>query len=421
MSLSISSEDSKTLKTMAARLNVMFESFNQKLDLLDKLNVNLDKLTKDDVLINSVKEAHSTAKLALKTANDNSVVISKIQDSVEKMEFKFNALVRENGQLKEQVKNNDNYVRRNNLVVRGISEEGGDDCEQLVRTFMKEQLKFDNEFISNVKFVRCHRLGGKDAGQTWSRPIIVRFFFFGDRRRVWAQRHQLANTTYSLSENFCGQTEFNRKKLYPIYRAAKVLPAYSRKTTMVADRLILDSKSYDIDTIDQLPEAIHPRNYARKTDANTIVFGGVLSEYDCFSNWSASPIKYEGNDYVSVEQAYMHVKAKDNGCPLAAKHVMYTNDSREIKEIGAAVKGNHEWHKKKKDVMLQIVRAKFTQNEKLKKILLDSGNRKLGETGKDDFFSIGLPLTARNVLNSNNWKAQSQLGNILETVRSELK
>ena len=39
--------------------------------------------------------------------------------------------------------------------------------------------------------------------------------------------------------------------------------------------------------------------------------------------------------------------------------------------------------------MVNLVRAKFTQNDNLKKMLMDTKDKQLGETGRDPFFSIG--------------------------------
>ena len=57
------------------------------------------------------------------------------------------------------------------------------------------------------------------------------------------------------------------------------------------------------------------------------------------------------------------------------------------------VRNTTNWNAVKGDLMLELVRAKYGQNDDLKQLLLDTGSRRLGETGKDSFFSIGLPLT----------------------------
>ena len=82
---------------------------------------------------------------------------------------------------------------------------------------------------------------------------------------VWAARTKLNDNTLTISENFCGGTEFNRRKLYPIYR------------TLVEVTLIVNIKSYDVDTIDDLPINLHPKNMCEKANAQCFVFGGMYS------------------------------------------------------------------------------------------------------------------------------------------------
>ena len=48
-----------------------------------------------------------------------------------------------------------------------------------------------------------------------------------------------------------------------------------------------------------------------------------------------------------------------------------------------------------------------------------TGNRILGETGKNTFYSIGIPLT-HDVLNCRKCKVGNKLGKALETVRADL-
>ena len=48
---------------------------------------------------------------------------------------------------------------------------------------------------------------------------------------------------------------------------------------------------------------------------------------------------------------------------------------------------------------------------------MGSGNRTLGETEKDTFYSIGMSLTHPDVLSCRKWKAGNKLGKALETVR----
>ena len=118
----------------------------------------------------------------------------------------------------------------------------------------------------------------------------------------------------------------------------------------------------------------------------------------------------------------MYNKAVINGAPVAAQQISCITDPREIKRLGSAitVSDREQWDAMKGNLMLELVRAKYTQNEALRRELVATGNRTLGETGKDTFYSIGIPLTHPDVLNCRKWKAGNKLGKALETVRADL-
>ncbi len=122
------------------------------------------------------------------------------------------------------------------MVVGGIREddqETGAVCEQLVRTFFKEHLKMTPADVDAMRFERCHRLsnyGGNrnQGGHQWPRQIIVRFYDYSQRQSVITARKQLVDKSLTVSENYCGDTSFKRRKLYPIYRKAKGMLKYKK-------------------------------------------------------------------------------------------------------------------------------------------------------------------------------------------------
>ena len=82
---------------------------------------------------------------------------------------------------------------------------------------------------------------------------------------------------------------------------------------------------------------------------------------------------------------------------------------------------HNQWDNMKAGLMVNLVSAKFTQNDNLKKMLMDTKDKQLGETGRDPFFSIGLPLTRKDVLDTSKWTGANHLGLALQTVRDELR
>ena len=112
-------------------------------------------------------------------------------------------------------------------------------------------------------------------------------------------------------------------------------------------------------------------------------------------------MNFDGQSYANLEQAYMYYKAMENNDMKAARAIKFTVNPRKIKKLGSAIKmpDKDKWDAQKAELMVKLVRAKFSENESLKKSLLDTGDRKLGESGRDTFYSIDLPLTSRDVLN----------------------
>ena len=73
------------------------------------------------------------------------------------------------------------------------------------------------------------------------------------------------------------------------------------------------------------------------------------------------------------------------------------------------------------EIMLQLIRAKFTQNSVIADELVATENKKIGESGKHPYFAVGLSITSNDILKQNLWTGQSKLGSILMQVRDELK
>ena len=105
-----------------------------------------------------------------------------------------------------------------------------ENAEELVRAFFITKLKMEPDNVERIRFVRCHRMGGKHNKYTAirHRQIIVRFQNFYERQTVWSARRNLGDKSLSINENFCVDTEYNWRKLYPIFRLAKSMDKYKK-------------------------------------------------------------------------------------------------------------------------------------------------------------------------------------------------
>ena len=334
--------------------------------------------------------------------------------------------------LQQQTNNGENYSRRKNLVIRGIDEvqqETDDICELATRNFLKAQLKLSDAVVDEMQLVRCHRMGPKfrrtprGNQQVLRRPIIIRFGNFKDKSVVWKGKSNITDSMFSISENFSRDTEYNRRKLYAIYKKAKNMEKYKKKVSLNGDLLIIDSVKYNAGSLHMLPKDLDPRQFGERTDGNYMTIGGIHSSYQPLSNWYNCEVNYKGHTFNSVEQGYQWSKAIFANDVTAARNLLYTTDPREAKDLGMNVQGLQyaDWNSEKDTIMRELVKIKFTDNIDLKNELLGTGDLKLAEAGLDTHFAIGLSLPSVDIFDSDKWKGQNLLGKILCEVRAQLK
>lgn len=131
-------------------------------------------------------------------------------------------------------------------------------------------------------------------------------------------------------------------------------------------------------------------------------------QYRWLSNFWMAPITVDGKLYSSVEHAYQAAKATT---PEDIELILNCKTPGETKKVARRIKIRPDWDKVKVDFMYKFVKAKFEQNNLLRKKLLDTGSEELveGNWWGDVFWGIC------------NGKGQNHLGKILMRVRDELK
>ena len=153
-----------------------------------------------------------------------------------------------------------------------------------------------------------------------------------------------------------------------------------------------------------------------------IAFWKTGHNYGVFSNWYLRYMKIEGQKYNSVEQYMMYQKAMLFGDEEIADKIMQTYSMGEIKALGRKVRNydDKKWGEVRYDVVLEALRAKFTQHEDLKEILLRTGSSEIVEASPyDRIWGIGT-AKREEIIDKRKWKGQNLLGKALMQVREEL-
>lgn len=155
---------------------------------------------------------------------------------------------------------------------------------------------------------------------------------------------------------------------------------------------------------------------------NVVFFYGVKNANGEFSNHFVREFKVNGNKFRCVEQYMMAQKALIFRDFETFNNIMNSKDPVEMKRLGREVKNfkAEKWDELKKKVVKNAVFAKFSQNEDLRKMLLETGVKLIAESNPADrVWGIGM-RACKAAEDHNNWKGKNQLGYTLTRVKKAI-
>ena len=303
------------------------------------------------------------------------------------------------------------YSRKDNLLIDGISESPNEDVSAKLRVFFKEKLGILN--AEEIQFVRCHRLGRPPhmTPQRVDKPrtIIVRFLMYADREKVWRASWGLKDKVQYVKEDFPDKVKKNR-------RVKSV-----KRCSLRGDRLIIDGIRYTVDNMELLPPNLRwtskGQRYFPEQDA-TFFFG----EQSFLSNFYKCGFSDGKDHYTCVEQYYLQQQSLFFQDEHSAQNIMKADHPRNMKAISHRIKGFNEakWRKVARSVMLKACQMKFTQNNNLRKKLLETKGELVEANGRDCYFSCGIQLSDPAILDKSLWLGENILGQILTQLRKDL-
>ncbi|EAE3610166.1 hypothetical protein BJM33_11010 [Listeria monocytogenes] len=150
---------------------------------------------------------------------------------------------------------------------------------------------------------------------------------------------------------------------------------------------------------------------------------GKISK-SCFSQWWICSFKVDGVEYNCAEQFMMAEKAKLFNDMEMREKILTAKHPKQAKDFGRLIRGFQEdiWLKNRFNIVMRANQAKFSQNEELKKFLMQTKKRILVEASPvDKIWGIGMAADNKNVENPLYWKGLNLLGFALMAVRDELE
>lgn len=143
---------------------------------------------------------------------------------------------------------------------------------------------------------------------------------------------------------------------------------------------------------------------------NEINFYHLTDEFGCFSNFARYAIHLDGKSWPTSEHYFQAQKFDDARLREEVRRCrtprMAANMSRDRKNPL-----RRDWESVKHDVMRKVVRAKFTQHDELREMLLSTDDAMLVEhTVSNNYWGDGGDGSGKNML-----------GRILMEIREELR
>ena len=143
----------------------------------------------------------------------------------------------------------------------------------------------------------------------------------------------------------------------------------------------------------------------------------------CFSQWWMSEFWSIAYNYCCMEQFMMSQKSELFEDKEIQQQILASKKPNQIKLLGKKVNGFEQevWDNARYAIVLNGNWCKFSQNQKLKKFLLSTGNSILVEASPyDAIWGIQLDSNSPDTQNPMKWKGQNLLGFALMEVRDEL-
>ena len=105
-------------------------------------------------------------------------------------------LENKNGETEQQIDRQEQYSRRNCLLIHGIKERRHEVTDELVIQTIKSEIDID----TNVKDIdQTHRIGPKTENSC--QPMIVKFARYSERRKLFSSKKRLKGKNFSITES----------------------------------------------------------------------------------------------------------------------------------------------------------------------------------------------------------------------------
>ena len=336
------------IKKMEERLTEKITSNKDKeiSDLEERLNNNIrstiDTSIKDALLV--MQTSICTAVQNNATVKSHSTEIQGLKEENLRLNRKVQQLTVEQNRMKRQITKIETKGLDQCLIIRGLPEESNetdkrifDKLHSVLATIMQGETEEEKaNAAKHLTFQRGRRLGRYSKNRP--RPISVELTHRQDAEFILENRFDLPRGIY-VDRDYPIDVEWKRKTLLPVLRAAKRLSNFRKQSWLEDDKLVLKGRTYNVNTLNQLPEELNVIKVTSKENENTIGFFGEINH---LSNFYPSSFIHEGVQYISSEQLIQANKAKLFGDTDTNNEILCCTTSLECKNLSKQIQNEDE-------------------------------------------------------------------------------
>ena len=329
--------------------------------------------------------------------------ITNIQAENIWLHHKMEGIAKENTTLRDRLSRIENKLLENSIMLTGVPEEPWELESNLhekvvkILAYTMDAAEYEDQ-LEVAQEVRISRIVCKGQYSARSiRPVLVTFDKHSDASYVLENRYYLPQSIF-VEREYTEETEQKRKILRPYLCAARNINHYVGRCRISGDKLIVNSRKYSTDELDQLPEDLSRYEISTKCGHSNMCFFGELNP---LLNFHKATFTYSGKTYHSSEQFIQKTKAEHFGENRVTKDIMHATTPLECKRLAREITryDHQEWSNIAKSKCEPSITSKFQQNPVLMNLLLSTGDVIIAEATYDKLWGTGVPLHHDNALN----------------------
>ena len=155
------------------------------------------------------------------TLSSSETKAKEIKEKLSTLSSKLTGIEAKCTDMANQVDDQENRSRRNNLCFEGIPEdatESWETTEQKLKNILSSNLQID---LNGTAIERAHRIGRKKRDALKPRPVVAKFPSFKTREEILKNKKRFQGTNIFVMEDFSERVRERRRELLPEMHKAR--------------------------------------------------------------------------------------------------------------------------------------------------------------------------------------------------------